>query len=117
PWLQAIAAWISQLRAAGQYGVIACSALKRAYRDALVAGRFDVRVVYLKGKRELIAQRMALRHGHFMPAALLDSQFAALEEPGADEHAIVVSIAPRPRDIVDAILAKLKDVTTEKAAG
>ena len=107
PWLDAIAAWIDAVRRAGGHGVIACSALKRAYREVLMRGRSDVRLVYLKGERDLIARRMSLREGHhFMPAALLDSQFAALEEPGADEHAIAVSIDARPHDIVEAVIAK-----------
>ena len=107
PWLHAIAAWIDTTRRAGGHGVIACSALKRAYRDILVGSRRDVRIVYLKGERELVAHRTALRHGHFMPASLLDSQFATLQEPGADERPIVVSIDARPHAIVDTVLAKL----------
>ena len=107
PWLHAIAAWIDATRRAGGHGVIACSALKRAYRDILVGSRRDVRIVYLKGERELVAHRTALRHGHFMPASLLDSQFATLQEPGADERPIVVSIDARPRAIVDTLIAKL----------
>ena len=107
PWLRAIAAWIDETRAAGQRGVVACSALKRSYRDILVDGRGDVRIVYLKGERERIARRMAARSGHFMPPGLLDSQFQTLEEPGPDENPIVVSIDARPREIVDAVLAQL----------
>jgi gluconokinase len=107
PWLRAIAAWIDETRRAGGHAVIACSALKRAYRDILVGDRADVRLVYLKGERELIARRMAVRHGHFMPPSLLDSQFAALQEPGADEHPIVVSIEPRPQAIADRVIAQL----------
>lgn len=107
PWLRAIAAWIDNTRQAGNHGIVACSALKRAYRDILVGERRDVRLVFLKGDRELIGRRIAARDDHFMPAALLDSQFAALEEPAADEHPIVVSIAPHPREIVDAIVEKL----------
>lgn len=107
PWLEAIAAWIDQTRAAGRHGVVACSALKRAYRAILVGDRPDVSVVYLQGARDLIARRMAARSGHFMPPALLDSQFATLEEPGPDERPIVVSIDARPREIVDAILTEL----------
>jgi gluconokinase len=104
PWLEAIAAWIDAVRHAGGHGVIACSALKRAYREVLMRDRPDVRLVYLKGDRGLIARRISLREGHhFMPAALLDSQFAALEEPGDDERPIVVSIDARPHDIVEAI--------------
>ncbi|HMA71445.1 MAG TPA: gluconokinase [Xanthobacteraceae bacterium] len=107
PWLQGIAAWIDATRRTGGHGVVACSALKRAYRDILVAGRSDVRIVYLKGEQELIARRMTMRHGHFMPASLLDSQFATLEEPGDDERPIVVSIDARPHDIVEVVMAKL----------
>jgi 6-phosphogluconolactonase len=108
PWLQGIAAWIKATRDAGGHGVIACSALKRAYRDMLVAGRTDdVRIVYLKGDRDLIARRVSLRHGHFMPASLIDSQFAALEEPGLDERAIVVQTDASPREVVEAIAGQL----------
>jgi gluconokinase len=107
PWLHAIADWIDGIRASGQHGIVACSALKRAYRDILVGDRRNVRIVYLKGDRDLIAQRIAARADHFMPPQLLDSQFEALEEPRADEHPIVVSIAPHPREIVEAIVEKL----------
>ncbi|HEY1983565.1 MAG TPA: gluconokinase [Xanthobacteraceae bacterium] len=107
PWLHAIADWIDGIRASGQHGIVACSALKRVYRDILVGDRRDVRIVYLKGDRDLIAQRIAARADHFMPPQLLDSQFEALEEPQADEHPIVVSIAPHPREIVEAIVEKL----------
>jgi gluconokinase len=107
PWLNSIAAWIDATRKAGSHGTVACSALKRVYRDILIGDRRDVRLVFLKGSRELIARRMAARDDHFMPASLLDSQFAALEEPGADERPIVVSIEPHPREIVDAIVEKL----------
>lgn len=107
PWLRAIAARIDELRAAGQHAVITCSALKRAYRDVLIGDRADVRLVYLDGDKELIKQRLANRHGHFMPPALLDSQFTALEVPSPDEHPISVSIAPKPDAIVDAIVAAL----------
>jgi carbohydrate kinase (thermoresistant glucokinase family) len=107
PWLEGIAAWIDATRHAGNHGTVACSALKRAYRDILAGERSDVCIVYLKGDRDLIARRLAARDGHFMPPSLLDSQFAALEEPQPDEHAIVVSIAPHPREIVEEIVQKL----------
>src|SRR5712691_11201724 len=71
-----LAAWIDATRRVGNHGTVACSALKRAYRDVLVGKRSDVRVVYLKGGRDLIARRLAARDGHFMPPSLLDSQFA-----------------------------------------
>jgi gluconokinase len=107
PWLHAIAAWIDKTRAAGACGVVGCSALKRRYRDILIGARTDVRLVYLKGSEQLIARRMAARHGHFMPPSLLASQFAALEEPGPDERPITVSIEPQPREIVAQILSLL----------
>jgi len=107
PWLYAIAAAIDDARRSASHVVIACSALKRAYRDILRDGRNDVRFVYLKGDQKLIAHRMSLREGHFMPSTLLDSQFAALEEPGHDEKPIVVSIDAHPRAVVDTILTRL----------
>jgi gluconokinase len=115
PWLHAIAHWIDDTLKAGNHGIVACSALKRAYRDILVGGHRDVRIVFLKGDRELIARRIAARDDHFMPASLLDSQFDALEEPGVDERPIVVSIAPHPREIVDAIVQKLDSGVTKAA--
>ncbi|MGE5366637.1 MAG: gluconokinase [Betaproteobacteria bacterium] len=107
PWLHAIAEWIDATRHAGGHGVVACSALKRAYRDVLIGDRRDVRLVFLKGDRELIARRIAARADHFMPTTLLDSQFATLQEPQADERPIVVSIVPHPREIVEAVVSEL----------
>jgi gluconokinase len=114
PWLHAIADWIDATRRANEHGVVACSALKRAYRDILIGDRRDVRLVFLKGDRDLIARRIAARADHFMPTTLLDSQFATLEEPQADERPIVVSIAPHPRDIVETIVSQL-DVASAAA--
>jgi carbohydrate kinase (thermoresistant glucokinase family) len=107
PWLYAIADWIDATRKAGKHGIVACSALKRAYREILVGDRPDVRLVFLKGDRDLIADRIAARSDHFMPPELLDSQFEALEEPQEDERPITVSVAPHPRKIVENIIAKL----------
>lgn len=107
PWLRAVARWIDATRQSGRRGIITCSALKRSYRAMLIGDRPDVRLVYLKGARELIARRMAARQGHFMPLALLDSQFETLEEPGPDEHPIVVSIDARPQDIAARVVAEL----------
>jgi gluconokinase len=107
PWLAAIGAWIDQQVAAGQPGVVTCSALKRAYRDQLRAGRSQVRLVYLHGNRELIAGRLAARHGHFFHAEMLDTQFSALEEPTPDEQVLVVPITGTPQEIVEEILAGL----------
>ena len=108
PWLAAIAVVIDGWRADGVSGVVTCSALKRAYRDVLIGSRKDVRLVYLRGDLALIAARMAARRGHFMPAALLDSQFAALEEPGEDEHPLVVDVTGPPPAIIDAVLHALQ---------
>jgi carbohydrate kinase (thermoresistant glucokinase family) len=113
PWLHGIAAWIDATRRAGNHGTVACSALKRAYRDVLIGERRDVGIVYLKGARELIARRLAAREGHFMSSSLLDSQFAALEEPQPDEHPIVVSIVPHPREIVEEIVKRLRNGPTQ----
>jgi carbohydrate kinase (thermoresistant glucokinase family) len=108
PWLDAVAAWIDSKRRARDHGVIACSALKRRYRDVLIGDRADVRLVYLKGDETLIARRIATRHEHFMPRSLLHSQFQALEEPKSDENPIIVGIDPEPREIVRQILSQLK---------
>jgi gluconokinase len=108
PWLDAIAAWIDATRQSGGRGIVACSALKRCYRDVLIGVRNDVRLVYLKGNEALIARRIAARHEHFMPPSLLHSQFEALEEPGRDELPIVVSIEPPPREIVTRIVSALE---------
>jgi gluconokinase len=107
PWLKAIAEWIDQARVSGRHAVIACSALKRSYRDVLIGERKDVRLVYLKGDEALIARRFATRHEHFMPVSLLHSQFVALEEPGADENPLTVSIEPPPREVVSQIVSGL----------
>jgi gluconokinase len=111
PWLQAIAREIDAIRARGESAVVASSALRRAYRDILIGDRPNVVLVYLKGSKDLIARRMAARKGHFMPPALLDSQFATLEEPSDDEHPIVVSIEPPPDEIVDEVVRQLKERT------
>jgi gluconokinase len=117
PWLRAIAAAIDKARRQGQRMVIACSALKRTYREVLVGGSHDVRIVYLKGRREEIALRMSLRHGHFMPPSLLDSQLATLEEPGADERPIVMSIADSPSGIVERIMSELRECSRGAGVG
>ena len=109
PWLQAIADEIDRVCRAGGHVVIACSALKRAYRDVLVHGRKDVRMVFLDGSQALIAGRLASRKGHFMPAGLLDSQFKTLEPPQADEHAITASIDAPVETIVNDIVAQLEN--------
>ena len=107
PWLAAIAGVIDLWQAHGIFGVVAGSALKRQYRRRIIGDPFQVRLVYLEGPRKLIAGRLAARHGHFMPASLLDSQFAALEPPGPDENPIAVAIGQPVDRIVGQIAVAL----------
>jgi gluconokinase len=107
PWLRTIAARLRDARRVGQGLVVACSALKRRYRDLLrTAGDAAVRFVYLQGNRTLLAERMSQRRGHYMPAALLDSQLAALEEPAPDEDVWVCDIDATPDAIVAELVAR-----------
>jgi gluconokinase len=110
-WLRALAERIGEATKAGTGLVITCSALKRSYRDILragaAAGGEEPRFIFLRGSRALIAERLACRRGHFMPASLLGSQFATLEEPSADEDAWVCDIANTPDDIVTALIARI----------
>ncbi|MGW2564471.1 aldose epimerase family protein [Streptomyces sp. NPDC001514] len=116
PWLHTIAARMDEQLAAHRPVVVTCSALKRAYRDYLVAGRPRARMVYLEGSRELIRSRMAARHGHFFPAELLDSQFADLQEPTPDEQLWVVPV-DRPPDAVVAAVVSLLGRTSSYSTG
>lgn len=106
PWLETFAKAMACRR--GQV-VGGCSSLKRAYRDHIraVAGE-PVCFIYLKGSRELIGRRMAARKGHFMPTSLLDSQFAALEEPASNEDAVSIDIDKKTSGIVKEILKKVR---------
>ncbi|HUN59626.1 MAG TPA: gluconokinase [Candidatus Binataceae bacterium] len=104
PWLEALHELIRRCEQSHQNAVLAASALKQSYRERLTAGFSDVRLVYLKGTRELIAQRIACRHGHFFDPALLQSQFDVLEEP-ADARA--VDISGTPEQIAANIVAAL----------
>jgi gluconokinase len=117
PWLRAIADEIDRVCKAGARAVIACSALKRAYRDILVHGRSDVRIIYLNGNQPLIAKRLAARKGHFMPSGLLESQFKTLEPPGPTENPVTVSIDASVESIVDDIVRQLgPDPTNNRVA-
>jgi gluconokinase len=108
PWLHSIAAWIDATRSTGRHGVLACSALKRAYRDILIGDRPDVCLVFLRGEESLIQDRQAARHNHYMPASLVHSQFEALEEPGPDERPLIVDVVPPAHDVVRAIIERLR---------
>ena len=107
PWLDAIAGWIDGNRAAGRDCVVACSALRRAYRERLAGRHGDVRFVYLRGDYDVIASRLAGRSGHYMPVSLLASQFRTLEEPGSDEDPLVLSIEEPVERLVEEIAANL----------
>jgi gluconokinase len=107
PWLAAIGQWIDARRAAGEPGIVSCSALKRAYRQSIIGARREVRLVYLEGDVALIGQRLRTRKHHFMPAALLQSQFAALEAPTAAERPVVVPVRMSPRRVVATIIERL----------
>ncbi|WP_329624948.1 gluconokinase, GntK/IdnK-type [Streptomyces sp. NBC_01255] len=108
PWLEAIGEWMDRATAAGRRAVVSCSALKRAYRDLLLAGRPDALLVYLHGSRELLKSRLEARRGHFFPAVLLDSQLAVLQEPEPDEHPLVVEIDQPPEAVVTAVLSLMR---------
>jgi len=108
PWLWNIARKIDSWRAHATSGIISCSALKRSYRDIILANYPEVKLIYLKGSRDLIRRRLAARQEHFMPAALLDSQFAVLEEPQLDEHPITVNIDAWPNEIAGEILNRME---------
>jgi gluconokinase len=107
PWLAAIGAWMDARIAAGGSGVVACSALKRRYRDVLLDGRPDVRLVFLDVGRDEDLARLRARRGHFFPAGLLDSQFADLEPPAPDEGALVLAARETPDALVSAIISGL----------
>lgn len=107
PWLERVAAWIDGQRVKKQPGIITCSALKRAYRQIIIGDRPEVRLVYLRGGRDLVAEHLAGRHGHFMPAALLRSQIDTLEEPDPSEDPLTVDAgAPAPQ-VADEIIRLL----------
>lgn len=105
-WLRSLAARIREAKDAGTGLVMTCSALKRSYRDVLRAESRELRFVFLKGPRALIAERLAGRRGHYMPPSLLESQLATLEEPSADEHAWVCDITESPQDLVAALVSR-----------
>jgi ribulose-phosphate 3-epimerase len=108
PWLRKIADKIDSWHACGKSGVLACSALKRSYRDIIINDHPEVKLIYLKGSRDLLRQRMTTRQNHFMPVGLLDSQFADLEEPRLDEHPIVINVDAPLNEIVTEILHQLQ---------
>jgi carbohydrate kinase (thermoresistant glucokinase family) len=103
PWLERVGEWLASHR---DGGVVSCSALKRKYRDQLRAHCPEVEFLHLGGSPELIGSRLAARTGHFMPAALLRSQFDTLEPLGADEVGVAVDVGQDVDAIIDAFLAR-----------
>ncbi len=109
PWLEAIRADLARWMAGGETAVVACSALKRAYRDLLRRAGPGILFVHLVGPPQLIATRLAGRRGHYMPPGLLPSQLATLEDPTGEPDVVTVSIDRPPEAIVEAILARLRE--------
>jgi gluconokinase len=107
PWLRAITAWMDERIAAGESAVVTCSALKRSYRDLLLDGRPQARMVFLALDREVLARRLAARHGHFFPEQLLGTQLTDLEPLQPDERVVTVVPAGDPEATADAIIAVL----------
>src|SRR5262249_8744087 len=107
PWLEKVAGWIDDWRRAGTCGVITCSALKRSYRDFLTAGRPEVRIVYLQGDRGTISARLAAGYEPLTLGAVLDHQFAILEEPDPDEYPIRINVSRLVEEIVAEIVHEL----------
>jgi gluconokinase/shikimate kinase len=105
PWLETIADWIRQHTESGTPGVITCSALKKRYRDILRGD--NVVFVFLQGSKDNISGRLASRHGHYMPPALLESQFEALEEPTEDENYISLCVSETPAEEAQEIIERL----------
>jgi carbohydrate kinase (thermoresistant glucokinase family) len=106
-WLQAIRARIDELLAQGRGAVVACSALKSAYRRILLAGLPNPRIVFLSGDFALLEQRIRARADHFMPASLLRSQFETLEPPVPGEQALLIDVTPPLEEITTEVLRQL----------
>lgn len=105
PWLKVLGGWMDERIARGESAVITCSALKRSYRDQLLDGRPDARMVFLAVDREVLARRLAARRGHFFPGQLLGTQLDALEPPQPDERVLTVVPADDPQTTVASIIA------------
>ena len=108
PWLATVGARIDGYAAAGESAVLACSALKRSYRDELLAGRPEARMVFLHASQEVLEARLRARHGHFFPAGLLESQLADLERPQPGEDILVLDASTPPDQAVDEIIRRLE---------
>jgi gluconokinase len=107
PWIDALCAALVKITGEGQRVALACSALHKRYREELRGAVPANMLIYLKGSESLIIQRVAARQGHFMPVTLLDSQFAALEEPTPDENPIIISIEGTPVETLNELMKTL----------
>ncbi|MFC9329876.1 gluconokinase [Kitasatospora sp. NPDC057015] len=115
PWLRALGGWLGERAAAGTGGVVTCSALKRRYRDTLRASCPGAFFLHLSGGHELVGDRLAHRTGHFMPASLLGSQYAALEPLRSDERGAVLDVGPAPEELVEMAVELLRPVNGDLA--
>jgi ribose 5-phosphate isomerase A len=111
-WLERVAGWIDGQRSKRQPGIITCSALKRAYRQIIIDDRPEVRLVYLRGGRDLIAEHLGGRHAHFMPATLLRSQIDTLEEPDPSEDPLTVDVGASATQVAYEIIRLLGNSVT-----
>lgn len=109
PWLDRLADELARAEREGRSAVLASSALKRSYRDRLRRGAPDLHLVYLRGDKAVIGERLRARKNHFMPAGLLESQFAALEEPGPDESPLVIDVTPPLETLVGQLPRLLRE--------
>jgi gluconokinase len=118
PWLEAIGAWMDERIAVGRSAVVACSALARRYRQALLASRPQATMVFLEISREQASTRCHVRHGHFFGAAMVASQFAELEPPQPDEPRVLVLYSTRPpEELADTVIAELGLAEAPPAGG
>ena len=108
PWLRAIGDYLDEQMAAGGSALVACSALKRSYREQLLGGRPEARIAFLQIDEEVAARRLAARHGHFFNSGLIESQFADLQLPRPDETGVVVVlVGDRPEATADEVVRRL----------
>ena len=112
PWLERVRQQIERSLSAGENAVLACSALRRTYRDRLHVSN-EIKFVFLRGDHALVEKQLRSRRGHFMNANLLQSQFDDLEEPQSDENALTIQLGPTPQEIVEEIKTKLNLTGTD----
>ena len=111
PWLETIRAWMTEKENEGRSTIVTCSALKKSYRDVLRNGAARVIFMHLDGDRSLLASRLGARTGHFMPASLLDSQYATLEALQPGELGAVIDVAGTPAEIANEVEARIREVS------